>query len=838
MGFSPGPLLLYCQQAKSPARLCPTRGQAHRSMTLHVALTHRTLYRYDRPLAARTAGRAPAPGPALPHADPQLFAARRARPHFINWQQDPFGNFLARVVVPDETRELRRHGRSRRRHGADQSVRLLRRGGRRQLAVRLPRARSPPSSRPISSRRPREPLLDTLPRRARRAGQGDHRLRHRPQPQAQPATSTTARAWSPACRRREETLTDALGLLPRLRLAAGADAAPHRPRRALRLRLPDPAAPRSMRLRRRRARGLHRPARLGRGLHPRRRLDRARSRPPACSPAKATSRSPRRPARSAPRPSPARTARREVDFSFAMHVARIVETPRAAKPYSDAHWQAILAAGDAWTSASTAGDVRLSMGGEPTFVAARRLRRRRMEHRRARPHQARLRRQARAPPARALRPGRPAALRPGQVVSGRAAAALGLRHLLAHATASRCGSDPSLIAGESARDLPATGDAEQLSPARSARSSACRRQRHPRLRGPRRTSCSSSRSCRSASRPRDDKLAEPAERERIMRAFERGLDKPVGYVLPLLVTHDAGGRAPLVTERWAFRRGNCSCIPGASPVGLRLPLAGLPEIDFVDYPHVLPPDPFADRRTLPEPARGAPLHQRPAPRAAPASSTDTLRLRAHRAGHRAARRAPLRVPAAARRRRGLRGAHRRHRGSRRRHRPARAPRRLRAAVRPAHQRHQGHARPRRHRGQHPPGSDLGRTPSPSPRPSTRKRQQIGLGADKFMLDGRHTGTGGGNHIVARRHHAGRQPVPAAPRPARQHHRLLAEPSLAVLPVLGPVHRPDQPGAARRRGAARIRSTSWRSRCGRSPSPGRRHRRPGWSTACSATCWST
>ena len=50
-------------------------------------------------------------------------------------------------------------------------------------------------------------------------------------------------------------------------------------------------------------------------------------------------------------------------------VARLDETPRAAKPYSDAQWQAILAAGDAVDERLQAGDVRLSMGGEPTFVA-------------------------------------------------------------------------------------------------------------------------------------------------------------------------------------------------------------------------------------------------------------------------------------------------------------------------------------------------------------------------------------------------------------------------------------------------------------------------------------
>ena len=57
-------------------------------------------------------------------------------------------------------------------------------------------------------------------------------------------------------------------------------------------------------------------------------------------------------------------------------------------------------------------------------------------------------------------------------------------------------------------------------------------------------------------------------------------------------------------------------------------------------------------------------------------------------------------------------------------------------------------------------------------------------------------------LRAGRRHAGRQPLPAPARPAGEPARLLAQPPVAELPVLGHVHRPDQPGAARRRGAQR------------------------------------
>ena len=59
----------------------------------------------------------------------------------------------------------------------------------------------------------------------------------------------------------------------------------------------------------------------------------------------------------------------ETEFNFTMSVTRIHENPRVTKPYTEAQWQEIVVLGQRIDAELTAGDVRLTMGGEPTFVS-------------------------------------------------------------------------------------------------------------------------------------------------------------------------------------------------------------------------------------------------------------------------------------------------------------------------------------------------------------------------------------------------------------------------------------------------------------------------------------
>lgn len=100
--------------------------------------------------------------------------------------------------------------------------------------------------------------------------------------------------------------------------------------------------------------------------------------------------------------------------------------------------------------------------------------------------------------------------------------------------------------------------------------------------------------------PLDNKLKDPLERRRLTELMAGGLGAVRGYALPLKWRRTGDGAGAWTSSPWPFRGGHMYLVPGDSPMGLRLPLDSLPwrlpDPTEVDAER----DPFEQRGELPE----------------------------------------------------------------------------------------------------------------------------------------------------------------------------------------------------------------------------------------------
>jgi uncharacterized protein (DUF2126 family)/transglutaminase-like putative cysteine protease len=276
----------------------------------------------------------------------------------------------------------------------------------------------------------------------------------------------------------------------------------------------------------------------------------------------------------------------EVLFDFDMSVTRIKEPHRVTKPYTEAQWSEIERLGDAVDQVLRNHDVRLTMGGEPTFVS--------IDDRsgaewhtaavgptkRARADSLIRRLQARFAPGGLLHYGQ-GKWYPGESLPRWAFS------LYWRTDGVPLWKNPERIAAEHKDHAPAISDARKLIDTVAGKLGLDRSYGIPAYEdfwhhlG-------QERQLAANVNPRDSKLEDPERRARLARVFERGLSQAVGFVLPL-----EKGPHRWLSEHWTTRSGHLFLLPGDSAIGFRLPLNSLPYVPPQARNFVPPPDPFA-----------------------------------------------------------------------------------------------------------------------------------------------------------------------------------------------------------------------------------------------------
>ena len=296
----------------------------------------------------------------------------------------------------------------------------------------------------------------------------------------------------------------------------------------------------------------------------------------------------------------------EVDFSHQMSVARVADAPRVTKPYTEEQWAAVERLGHKVDARLNALDVRLTMGGEPTFVSIDDMQGDEWNTTADSPEKRRLaglllRRLAHCYGHGALLHFGQGKWYPGEQLPRWAFGCYWRKD------GEPIWNNPELIAADDG-DYRADPNAAQRFIQHLAERLEVRAEdivpgyedawyymwKERRL--------------PANVDPLKSNLNDEAERKRLARIFERGLNEIVGYALPIRPVYSDATTTRWESGRWFLRQENMFLTPGDSPMGFRMPLDSLPWYAADDTTPWQERDPLAPREPLehipPPPRRG------------------------------------------------------------------------------------------------------------------------------------------------------------------------------------------------------------------------------------------
>ena len=293
----------------------------------------------------------------------------------------------------------------------------------------------------------------------------------------------------------------------------------------------------------------------------------------------------------------------EVEFGFEMTVTRIHEDPRVTKPYTEEAWQRIDATGKEVDRRLDAADVRLTMGGEPTFVSIDDMEGAEWNTAAVGPHKQRLsdelirRLRAKFGPGGLLHYGQ-GKWYPGESLPRWAYTCLWRKDGQPIWKNQELLADLGLTAGKTDHKKPVADEklAAEFIIELSDRLHVEDRWIRPAYEDVYHM-LEVEQKLPVDVDPEKFDPDNSEDRRRLSRALERGISRPVGFVLPLTRAWWQAS-AKWTSGFWPFRSHRLFLIPGDSPMGLRLPLESLP-LAGSGLPQVYVRDPFADRPPLP-----------------------------------------------------------------------------------------------------------------------------------------------------------------------------------------------------------------------------------------------